>query len=208
MVSQRVGHDWVTNTFQGESVSSHQWCEHQGLASPSNPEHLHLLTQAGIDSPSTDNPKGLDVMKHVTPLFSSCLMYTDTQYIYADWFVALALPFYRELGGCWSACPKGNQSWIFTGRTDAEAEAPILWPPDVKNWLTGKDPDAGKDLRWEEKGTTEDEMVGWHHWLNEYEFEQSPAVGVKDREAWHSAVHGVAKSWTRPSDWTDTDVTA
>ena len=62
--------------------------------------------------------------------------------------------------------PKGNQSWIFIGRTDAEAEAEaaILWPPDVKNWLTGKDPDAGKDWRQEEKGTTEDEMVGWHHW--------------------------------------------
>ena len=60
---------------------------------------------------------------------------------------------------------KGNQSWIFIGRTDAEAEAPILWPPDAKNWLTGKDPDAGKDWRQEEKGTTEDEMVGWHHWL-------------------------------------------
>ena len=60
--------------------------------------------------------------------------------------------------------PKGNQSWIITGRTDAEAETPILWPPDVKNWLIGKDPDSGKDWRWEEKGTTEDEMVGWHHW--------------------------------------------
>ena len=56
--------------------------------------------------------------------------------------------------------PKGNQSWMFIGRTDAEAETPVLWPPDVKNWLTGKDPDAGKDWRWEEKGTTEDEMVG------------------------------------------------
>ena len=65
---------------------------------------------------------------------------------------------------------KGNQSWIFIGRTDAEAETPILWPPDVKNWLTGKDPDAGKDWGWE-KGTTEDEMVGWHHWLNGHEFE-------------------------------------
>ena len=59
--------------------------------------------------------------------------------------------------------PKGNQSWIFIWRTDDEAETPILWPPDVKNWLTGKVPDAGKDWRWEEKGTTEDEMVGWHH---------------------------------------------
>ena len=67
--------------------------------------------------------------------------------------------------------PKGNKSWIFIGRTDAEAEAPVLWPLDAKNWLIGKDPDAGKDWRWEEKGTTEDEMVGWHHWLNGHEFE-------------------------------------
>ena len=67
--------------------------------------------------------------------------------------------------------PKGNQSWIFIGRTDAEAETPVLWPPDVKKWLTGKDPDAGKDWRWEEKGTTEDEMVGWHHQLDGHEFE-------------------------------------
>ena len=65
--------------------------------------------------------------------------------------------------------PKENQSWIFFGRTDAEAETPILWLPDVKNWLTGKDPDVGKDRRWEEKGMTEDEMVGWHHWLNGHE---------------------------------------
>ena len=69
--------------------------------------------------------------------------------------------------------PKENQSWIFFRRTDAEAEVPILWPPDVKNWLIGKDPDAGKDLGQEEQGTTEDEMVGWHHWLNEHEFEQT-----------------------------------
>ena len=73
--------------------------------------------------------------------------------------------------------PKGNQSWIFTGRTDAEAETPILWPPDVKNWLTGKDPDAGKDWRQEEKGTTEDEMIGWHHQCDGHEFEQAPEVG-------------------------------
>ena len=73
--------------------------------------------------------------------------------------------------------PKGNQSWIFFGRTDAEAEIPILWPPNVKNWLIWKDPNAGKDWRWEEKGTTEDEMVGWHHWLNGHEFELTPGVG-------------------------------
>ena len=66
--------------------------------------------------------------------------------------------------------PKGNQSWIFTGRTDAEAETAILWPPDVKKWLIWKDPDAGNDWRLEEKGTTEDEMVGWHQWLSGHEF--------------------------------------
>ena len=69
--------------------------------------------------------------------------------------------------------PKGNQSWIFTGRTNAEAEAPILWLPDEKNWPIEKDPDAGKDWRQEEKGTTEDEMVGWHHQLDGHEFQQA-----------------------------------
>ena len=74
--------------------------------------------------------------------------------------------------------PQGNQPWIFIGRTDAEAEISILWPPDVKNWLLGKDPDAGKDWRQKEMGTTEDEMVRWHHWLNRLEFEQAP--GARD----------------------------
>ena len=73
--------------------------------------------------------------------------------------------------------PKGNQSWIFIGRTDAEAETPVLWPPDAKNWLIGKDPDAGKDWKEEEKGMTEDEMVGWHHRLDGHEFEQAPGTG-------------------------------
>ena len=70
-----------------------------------------------------------------------------------------------------------NPSWIFIGRTDAEAEVPILWQPDAKNWLTGKDTDAGKDWKQEEKGPTEDEMVQWHHWLNGHEFEQALGVG-------------------------------
>ena len=81
--------------------------------------------------------------------------------------------------------PKGSQSWIFVERTDAEGEAPVLWPPDAKNWLIGKDPDAGKDWRQEEKGMTEDEMVGWHHRLDGHEFEQTPG---------DDAVHGIAKS--------------
>ena len=69
--------------------------------------------------------------------------------------------------------PKGDQSWVFIGRTDAKAETPVLWPPDMKNWLTEKDPDAGKDWRQEEKEVAEDEMVGWHHRLNGHEFEQT-----------------------------------
>ena len=89
--------------------------------------------------------------------------------------------------------PKGNRSWIFIGRTDAEAETPVLWSPDVKNQLIGKDPDAGKDGR-QEKGMIEDEMIGWHHQLDGRDL-------VMDREAWHAAVCGVAKSQTWLSDW-------
>ena len=93
--------------------------------------------------------------------------------------------------------PKRNQPWLFIGRT--EAKAPILWPPDEKSWLIGKDPDAGKDLMWEEKGTTEDEIVGWHHRLDGHEFEQ--ALGVGDGQG------GLAccSPWgrTRLSDWTE-----
>ena len=77
--------------------------------------------------------------------------------------------------------PKGDQSWVFIGRTDVEAETPILWPPDAKSWLIWKDPDAGKDWRVEEKGTTEDEMVGWDHRLNGHEFEQALGVGDGQR---------------------------
>ena len=73
--------------------------------------------------------------------------------------------------------PKGNQSWVFIGRTDAEAKTRVLGPPHVKSWLTGKDPDTGRDWGQEEKGTTEDEMAGWHHWLNGHEFEWTLGVG-------------------------------
>ena len=97
---------------------------------------------------------------------------------------------------------KGNQSWMFIGRSDVEAETPVLWPPHVTSWLIWKDPDAGKDWRQEEKGMTEDEMAGWHHWLNGCEFDKLQKL-MKDREAWCAAVHGVAKSWTPLSDWTE-----
>ena len=98
--------------------------------------------------------------------------------------------------------PKGNQSLIFIGRTVAEAETPTLWPPDVKNWLIGKDPDAGQDWRQEEMGTTEDDMVGWHHWLDGHAFEQSLGVGDGQR-TWLAGVHEVLKSQTQLSDWTE-----
>ena len=93
--------------------------------------------------------------------------------------------------------PKG----IFIGRTDAEAETPILWPPDAKNWLTGKDLNAGKDWGQEEKGTTEDEMVGWHHWLNGHEFEQALRVSDGQQSLVHCSPWGCKESDT--TDWTE-----
>ena len=109
----------------------------------------------------------------------------------------------------WIVCklvhPKGNQSWIFIERTDVETETPILWPPDAKNWLIWKHPNAGKDWRWEEKGVTEDEMVGWHHWLNGHELSKLWGM-AKDREARHPAVHGLQRvrhDWVTDLIWSD-----
>ena len=97
--------------------------------------------------------------------------------------------------------PRGNQPWIFTGTIDAKAEAPMLWPPDVKNWLIGKHPQAGKDWGQEEKGVIEDKMVGWHHQPNGHGLSKLQEI-VKDRETWHAAVQVTTKSWTWLSDWT------
>ena len=98
--------------------------------------------------------------------------------------------------------PKGDQSWVFIRRTDVEAETPILWPPDAKSWLIGKDPDAVKDWGQEEKGMTEDEMVGWHHWLNRHEFGWT--LGVVDRQGGLACCGSWGhKSQTWLSDWSE-----
>ena len=103
---------------------------------------------------------------------------------------------------------KGNQPWIFIGRTEAEAEAPVLWPPDVKSQLTGKDPDAEKDWGQEEKGMTEGEMVGRHHWLNGHEFEWIPGVGVGQGglaccDSWVRKESDMTEQLNWLTDWTD-----
>ena len=100
--------------------------------------------------------------------------------------------------------PKGDQSWIFIGRTDVEAETPVLWPSDVKTWLIWKDPDPGKDLGQEEKGMTEDEMVGWHHWLNGHEFGWAPGVGVGQGGLVYCSSWGRKESdMTEQLNWTE-----
>ena len=106
--------------------------------------------------------------------------------------------------------PKGDQSWVFTGRSDVETETPILWPPDAQNWLLGKDPDAGKDWRQEEKGTTEDEMVGWHH-------QRWTWVSASSKNWWWTGKPGVLQSmgsqraghdWMTELNWAGEEVYA
>ena len=118
------------------------------------------------------------------------------------WTVVLAKTFESPLDSkeIKTVKPKGNQSWLFIGRTDAEVEAPILWPPDAKNWLTGKDSDAGKDWKQEKKGMTEDEMVGLYHRLDGHEFEQAPGVGDGQGSMVCCILWCQSQTWL--SDWT------
>ena len=97
---------------------------------------------------------------------------------------------------------KGDQSWVFFGKIDANAETPVLWPPDAKSWLIGKDSDAGRVWGQEEKGTTEDEMAGWHHQLDWCELSELREM-VMDKGTWRAAIHGVEKSRIWLSDWTE-----
>ena len=121
----------------------------------------------------------------------------ETMETVAEWILESPL----DCKEIWPVHPKGNQSWIFIGRTDAKAETPTLWPPDVKNWLLGKESDAGKDWRQEEKGMTENEIAGWHHQLSGHEFEQTPGDGEEQGSLaccspWRHKSQTWLSSWT------------
>ena len=151
MESQRVGQDWATNTFTFRYKS----CV-DSLDSILKSRDITLPTKADL----------VNAMVFPVVMYG-CESWTIQKAEHQNWHfwtVVLEKTLECLLDGK-GLYFKGNQSWIFIGRTDAEAETPILWPPDLKNWLTGKDPDAGKDWRQEEKGMTVDEMVGWHHQL-------------------------------------------
>ena len=123
---------------------------------------------------------------------------------WCSWSVVLEKTLESPFGlqGDPSIYPKRDQFWVFIGGTDVEAETPIFWPPDAKGWLIGKYPDAGKDWGQEEKGTTENETVGWHHWLDEHGLGELWELVIYI-EAWCAAVHGVARSQTRLRDWAE-----
>ena len=166
----------------------------QGL----NPHHLFLLQwQSGsllLASPGTTREKRRKDKREESFKFS-CLL--SNCGVGEDSWESLWLQ------GDQMIHPKGNQSWISIGKTDAETS--ILWPPDVKNWLTGEDPDAGKDWRWEEKGMIEDEMVGWHHWLDGHELEWT--LGVGDGQGGLACCDSwVGHDWVTELNWIDTSV--
>ena len=180
---------WATAAAFSKPFSSRATCPdppvHTARSAPWPTQKVRISTLRCMFSPTKDLPPPQnislfwiweDCISRPTEMFSFILRLCT----FMLWAVVMEKTFESPLDckEIQPVHPKGNQSWIFIGRTDAEAETPILSPPDAKNWLIGKDPDAGKDWRREEKRTTEDEMIGWHHRLDEHEFEQ--ALGVSD----------------------------
>ena len=167
----------VTDFILGSKITADDDCSHEIK------RHLLLGRKAMTNLDST--LKSRDITLPTKVCLVKAMVFPIVMYRYESWTITKAMPknwcFWMvvlektlesplDCKEIQPVNPKGNQSWIFIGGTGAEAETPILWPPDAKNWLTGKDPDAGKDWRHKEKRTTEDEMIGWHYWLNGHEF--------------------------------------
>ena len=189
-----------------QEVKANRW-ESRGPAAASNEA---LWCRASFKGGQSQN-KGIDIF---SPSLNNSVDCGSWETFYSHWFwwslikyqclvsnhITLESPL--DCKEIQPVHPKGKQSWIFIGRTDAEAEIPILWPVDAKSCFFGKDPDAGEDWRQEEKSKTEDEMVEWHHQLNGHEFEQAP--GIDDGQgSLAGCIHGAAKSQTRLNDWTE-----
>ena len=209
----------MAQTVKWLSIMRETWVWSLGLEDPLEKEMaIHSYTIAW-KIPWTEEPGSLQSMRSqrvrqdwATSL-SLSLWCMDVEMDYKEswvlknwcfWIVVLEKTLESPLD-CMEIQPvhsKGNEYWIFTGRTDAETETPILWPPDMKNWFIWKHPHAGKDWRREEKGMTKDEMARWHHRSIHMSLGELLEL-VMDREAWCAAIHVVAKSRTRLSDWTE-----
>ena len=174
-------------TFLGSKITSDGDCSHE--------IKRHLLLGRKSMTNLDSILKSRDITLPTKVLIVKAMVFPVVMYGCESWAIKMA--------GAEESMPKGNQAWIFIERTDAEAEAPIIWPPDAKNWLAGKDPDAGKDWMQEEKRLTEDQMVGWHDWLNWPDFAQGPG-DEEGQGNLSAAVHGVTKNQIRLSDGTTT----
>ena len=220
MGSQRVGHDWVTNTFTfilSINIAESFWVSKSlqmvsaamklndtcSLEKSYGQPRQHIKKQRYYFANKGPSSQSYGFSNSHVWMWKLDYKESWVPKNWSFWTVVLEKTLESPLD-CKEiepVHPQGNQSWIFIGRPDAEAEVPILWPPDAKNWLIWKD--SLKVWRQEEKGTTEDEMVGWHHWLNGHEFEQ--ALGVDDGQGSLTCCSlWVAKSRTLLSNWTET----
>ena len=183
--------------------------------------HICIFSEIG-KHPSHLLHSGVEVIMFPKYIYSMCIWSHSKTHFFLQWTSeswTVKKAEHRRIDAfelwCWRrllrvpwTARRSNQSILkeispgIFGRNDVEAETPVLWPPHSKSWLTGKDSDAWRDWGQEEKGTTEDEMAGWHHWLDGRELSELREL-VMDREAWRAVIHGVAKSWTRLSDWSD-----